>query len=226
MQRYIHERKVARNARIGRVLVFGGLGAMAIGVLISLRQPYPVDLVFGLLFLGMVASQIGFPMRNRWDRKPRIDQVLDEHLKGLDQRYAVFHYALGASHVLVSPAGLFAVIARLEDGEVSFSNGRWERRLERAGLLRRRGVRQIRGIERDSEVEVERVRRYLERTLEPPQIRPLIVFLHSRAKLALAETPQLATHLKKLKSTLRKLPKAATLSQSQIDQLGTKFSLP
>jgi hypothetical protein len=225
MQSYINERVVKRNARLGRIMVFGGLGAMVIGVLISLQQPYPVNLVFGLLFLGMIASQIGFPLRNRWDREPRIDQVLDEHLKGLDQRFVVFHYFLGASHALVSPAGLFAVIPRFEDGVISYSDGEWQRTLQRRGLLRRGGTRLIRGLSRETEAEIERLRKHLRRALDPPQIQPLIVFVHSQASLELSGFPLPVSHLKKLKSTLRKLPKAATLTQSQVNDLALDLGL-
>lgn len=225
MQSYLDDRKVKRNARLARLLSFGGLGVMGLGVLISLQQPYPFDLSFGLLLLGMIASQIGLPMRNRWDRQPRIDQVLDDHLKGLDQRYAVFHYALGASHALVSPAGLFAIIPRLEEGEISYSDGRWQRELQPRGLLRRGGVRRLTGIERSSELEVERLRKVLGRSLDPPDVQPLVVFMHSRATLQSELTPIPASHLKKLKSTLRRLPKTATLTPAQVSDLASQFSL-
>jgi hypothetical protein len=37
--------------------------------------------------------------------------------------------------------------------------------------------------------------------------------------MEIRESPELATHLKKLKSSLRKLPKAQTLSERQIKEL-------
>ena len=127
MQQYINSAKVKRNARLARILSFGGLAVMGLGLLISFRPPYRIDLVLGLFLVGILASQIGLPMRNRWDRRPRIDEILDGALKGLDQRFAIFHYSLGARHVLVCPGGVFAVIPRVENGLIRSSDGLWTR---------------------------------------------------------------------------------------------------
>lgn len=97
MRQYINSAKVNRNARLSRILSFGGLGIMGLGLLLSfrLRPQDRFELVLGLFLIGILASQIGQPMRNRWDRRPRLDEILDGALKGLDRRFAIFHYALG-----------------------------------------------------------------------------------------------------------------------------------
>ncbi|MFQ5943469.1 MAG: hypothetical protein ACE5JF_07945 [Anaerolineales bacterium] len=216
MRQYIDSPKVKRNARLARILSFGGLGIMGLGLLISFRPPYRVDLVLGLFFIGILASQIGLPMRNRWDRQPRVDEVLDDALKGLDQRFAIFHYALGARHVLICPGGVFSLIPRVEDGKIGYSDGRWTRATSKAGLFRRSGTRSIRGIERESAVEVDRA---ASRLNLPFPVRSLIVFLHHNAVMNIREAPELTSHVKKLKNSIRKLPKAETLSEQQIAQL-------
>ena len=216
MQQYINSAKVKRNARIARILSFGGLAVMGLGLLISFRPPYRTELVLGLFLVGIVASQIGLPMRNRWDRRPRVDEILDGALKGLDRRFAIFHYSLGARHILVCPGGVFAVIPRVENGLISYSDGSWTRTTNKAGLLRRAGTRRLRGIESEIASEVDRAGSRLNL---PFAVRPFIVFLHAGAEMDIRESPELATHLKKLKSSLRKLPKAQTLSERQIKQL-------
>lgn len=224
MQRYTNSARIRRYALIARVLAFGGLGLMGVAVVVSLRQPYPVDLVFGLLLVGMLASQIGLPLRNRWDREPRFDQVLDENLKGLDKRYVLFHHYLGASHLLLCPAGLFALLPRLEEGKIEFVDGQWQRTVPKGGFLRRGGVKRIRGVEGDASAAIGRAQRRLSRYLEPPPVQPLLVFMHHSAELRLDGAPIPATHLKKLKNTLRKLPKGDGLAPDQvqtlIDELG------
>jgi hypothetical protein len=216
MRQHIDSKKVKRNARLARILSFGGLGIMGLGLLISFQPPYRIDLVLGLFLVGIFASQIGLPMRNRWDRRPRIDEILDSALKGLDQRYAIFHYLLGARHVLISPGGVFAVIPRVENGLIKYSDGHWTRTTNKSGLLRRAGTRRIRGIEPEIASEVDRASSRLNL---PFAVRPLIVFLHAGAEMDVREGPELATHLKKLKSALRKLPKAQSLSEQQVEQL-------
>jgi hypothetical protein len=216
MRQHINSAKVKRNALLSRILSFGGLGIMGLGLLISFRPPYRIDLVLGLFLVGILASQIGLPMRNRWDRRPRIDEILDGALKGLDQRFAIFHYSLGARHVLICPGGVFAVIPRVEDGVINYSDGSWTRTTSRGGLFRRAGTRRIRGIEQEAASEVDRAASFLNL---PFAVRPFIVFLHAGAEMEVREGPEIATHIKKLKSAVRKLPKAQSLSERQVERL-------
>jgi hypothetical protein len=211
--------KVRRYATISRVLSFGGMGIMGIGLVVSFRQSTRLDGVLGLFLAGMIASQLGIPMRNRWDRHPRIDELLDRALKGLDSRFAIFHYSLGASHVVICPAGIFALLPRFEDGEVEYRDGRWVRTVQKRGRLRRGGIRRIDGLDRQAAAEVERLQRRLVRKLGQAQIPPvdsLVVFLHTAAEIRSDGAPTRAVHLKKLKDSLRRLPKGQTLSESQL----------
>jgi hypothetical protein len=222
MRQYIDSAKVKRNARLARALSFGGLGIMGLGLLISFRPPYRIDLVLGLFVIGILASQIGLPMRNRWDRQPRIDEVLDDALKGLDQRFAIFHYTRGTRHLLACPGGVFALIPRVDDGKIAFTDGKWTQTTSKGGLLRRAGTRTLRGIESEADSEANRA---TSRLNLPFPVRPYIVFMHASAEVDIREAPVLASHLKKLKTALRKLPKAETLSEKQISQLATDYGL-
>ncbi|MGH2620239.1 MAG: hypothetical protein ACRDHG_06660 [Anaerolineales bacterium] len=216
-------RKVRRYATISRVLSFGGMGIMGVGLVVSFRQTTRLDAVLGLFLAGMIASQLGIPMRNRWDRHPRIDELLDQALKGLDGRFAIYHYALGASHAVVCPAGIFALLPRFENGAVEYREGRWLRTTQSRGRLRRGGIRRIDGLDRQAAAEAERLQRRLMRRLGSTQIQPvdpLVVFLHSEADVRSDGAPTRAVHLKKLKEALRKLPKGQTLSDSQLQMLG------
>lgn len=213
MRQYIDSAKVKRNARIARILSFGGLASMGLGLVISFQNPTDTRPVLGLFLVGILTSQIGQPMRNRWDRRPRIDELLDGALKGLDQRFAIFHYSLGARHLLICPGGVFALIPRAEAGKIEYNDGSWTRTTSRGSLFRRAGTRSIRGIEREADAEVDRANSRLD---FPFSVRPLFVFMHSNAEMNVNQAPAIASHLKKLKSSIRRLPKAETLSQKQI----------
>ncbi len=192
---------------------------MGIGLVVSFRQTTRLDGVLGLFLAGMIASQLGIPMRNRWDRRPRVDELLDRALKGLDGRFSIFHYSLGASHAVICPAGIFVLLPRFEDGVVEYRDGRWVRTLQKRGRLRRGGIRRIDGLDRQAAAEADRLQRRLVRKLgqaQIPPVDPLVVFLNSAAELRPDGAPTQAVHLKKLKATLRQLPKAPTLSESQL----------
>jgi hypothetical protein len=228
MQRYADERMIKRNGTLGKVLTFGGLGVMVLGLVISVSQPQQANLVLAMALVGVLASQLGLAFYTRWGRRPRMDEILDEALKGLDGRYALFHYSLGTSHLLVTPAGLFAVTPRLEEGEITYQDGAWTQHRERAGVRRRPGTRALKGVEQSARVEADAAAQALRRRLgeaDAIPVQPLLVFMHPRATLRAKDTPIPAYHAKKIKEGLRAMPKAATLGEAQMKGLAVALHL-
>ena len=227
MRRFLHESKVKNYARLGRILGYGGLGVMGLGFVLSFRQPYDVTQVFTIFLIGMLGSQIGLPLVNRWGRHPRVDEVLDGALRGLDARFGLFHYSLGADHALITPGGVFALVPRVEAGQIEFGPGGWQRTSAR----RRGGLgkpRKIRGVDRAVELDVSALQRKLAKLAGDAQLPPvnaILVFLHSGAEVEEKGSPHLATHVKKLKNLLRKLPKAPSLSEQDIDRFAEQLGL-
>ncbi len=228
MQRYADDRTIARNGRIGRILTFGGLGIMAVGLVASILWPKEVNLVLGSAFVGIFGSQFGMLYYNKWGRRPRVDELVDDALKGLDNRFAVFHYKLGTNHALISPAGVFALIPRWDRGEVSYRQGKWTLFQEKGGMLRRAGEHPLRGVESSTQAEVDALAHALKKKLERAEAVPaqaLLVFMHPKASLKVKGTPMLAVHVKKLKETLRQLPKGPTLTEDEVRALAAKLGL-
>lgn len=228
MQRYADDRAIVRNGRFGRILTFGGLGVMAVGLVASIVWPKEVNLVLGSAFVGIFGSQFGMVYYNKWGRHPRVDEIVDDALKGLDNRFAVFHYKLGTNHALVSPAGVFALVPRWDQGEVSYRDGKWTLFQEKGGMLRRAGVRPLRGVEASAKAESDSLEYALKKKLGRPDDIPaqaLLVFMHPKATLKAKGTPMLAVHAKKLKETLRQLPKGPTLTEDEVHTLAAKLGL-
>jgi hypothetical protein len=228
MQRYADDRTILRNGRIGRILTFGGLGVMAIGLVGSIVWPKAVNLVLGSAFVGIFGSQFGMLYYNKWGRRPRVDEIVDDTLKGLDGRFSVFHYKLGTNHALISPAGVFALIPRWEKGDVSYRDGKWSVFQDKGGMLRRSGQHVVRGVEPSAQAEVDALAYAIKKRLEMPEAFPvqaLLVFLHPKASVKGKGSSMLAVHAKKLKETLRQLPKGQTLSEEEIRTLAAKLGL-
>jgi len=225
MIRYANERVILRNGRLGRIMTFGGLGVLVLGLVLSVAYPAQVNAVLGIALVGVLSSQFGMVFYNRWSRRPRMDEVLDDSVKGLDGRYALFHYTLSSPHVLATPAGVFALVPRLDEGEVTWEDGAW--RLTRAG----RGAakpRLLRGIEAAAQTEADAAAGALRKRLPDqtlPQVKPMLVFLNPKATVHAKQAPLLAVHAKKLKETLRQLPKTASLSEDQLKELASRLGL-
>lgn len=218
-----NESLVRRNARIASISMLAGLLVLVGGIFVSFRLPtgenptLQFNLSMILLLVGFTLSQVGIYFSNRWGRRPRPDQLLDQALKGLDGRYSIYHYLLPAAHVLIGPAGVWVLFPRHQRGTISFSKGRWRQR--GGGLLL--GYLKLfaqEGLGRpDVEIagETEALKRYLTKVLPEgtslPEIQAALVFTNPRTEIDIAEDenpPAEAVPLGKLKEMIRKAGKA------------------
>ncbi len=226
MRLYHNERLIKRNKFLGRTMMFGGLGASFAAVIIVFLQPTLLSLAFGLMLAGGLFSQLGTAVHNRFGRSPRIDEVLDDSLKGLGDNYTMFHYYLGTSHALFTPAGAFALIPRDEKGEVRYESDQWILKLGKRRFGRSQKV--LKDLKRNAARETNALKRALSKKLpnssEIP-VNPLLVFIADEATLKLDGSPIPASHCKKLKSYLRRLERSKSLTAEEIHQLARSYNL-
>jgi hypothetical protein len=228
MQHYINQGLVRRNRSLGRFMMFGGLGASLIAVVISFVAPLYIFIALGLMLAGGLTSQVGTALYNRFGRSPRIDEIIDDSLKGLDDRFAVFHFLLGSRHVILTPSGALAVIPRVERGQIDFDDGHWFQTPPRRRLSLGNRRRELKDIVPETEREIRRLERALARHMadhDPITINALVVFLADDAQLDIgSRTPLLAAHRKKVKNLLRALPKQASLNEKEIRTLAARLT--
>ncbi|MCJ7514110.1 MAG: hypothetical protein MUO23_14245 [Anaerolineales bacterium] len=227
MKRLADERMISRNARLGKILLYGGLVIMAGGMFVVSRNPEWSTYALAPALAGLMAIQFGSAFMSRWSRRPRLDEIADEALKGLDGRYALIHYKLATPHALFTPSGVYALILRTEDGELRFRNGRWERTTEGRGL-RRGGTRTLRSVETlaraDADAMASALRKRLPEGAQIP-VEPLLMFIHNRAVVHGESSPIPAFHAKKAKEALRRQPKRPGLTEEQLARLSASLRL-
>jgi hypothetical protein len=219
MQRYANDRAIQRKAKLGKILTYGGLGIVIVILILSFSQEQLTNTLLIVTLIGMILSQYGIFLDNRWGKHPRIDEAFDQALKGLDSRHAIFHYELGANHVLIAPSGIFALVPFVLDGEINFDGQNWYQTRMRRGKERKRAIRNL---TTDASVEIRSLNKSLQKRFvdqEYPEGNPILVFLHNKAIVNAEHAPIPAVHLKKLKGLIRKLDKGPTLDQGKIQQL-------
>jgi hypothetical protein len=169
----------------------------------------------GCLLLGIVTSSLGFYYMNRWVRVPRADQVLEQGLKGFDDRYQLYNYVLPAPHVLLSPSGLFVLTTMGQDGVIRYEGGKFHRAWSAGRILR---------FLADGDAQVLALQHYLDRNgaAEGVQIQNVIVFFHPRADIVATDPPRPVVVPKGLKRAIRKGPEGA-LSSAQCRNLEELF---
>lgn len=221
MQRFANDVAINRKAKIGTYLTLGGFGLLIVSLVLSFRFETVTYLSLGSALIGVIFTQTGVSLSNKWGRSPRVDEIIDGALKGMGSEYALYHYSLGSDHVLFTPSKAFVLIPYLQEGEISYEDGKWWEAKERRGKLRRKAIKRIQS---DSEMDVRSTKRKISRLVPDEtetEIAPLLVFLHPKAKLKAQGSIPPAVHHKKLKSYLRKnkvgslsMPIVAKISES------------
>jgi hypothetical protein len=221
MNIYRNEKVIKRNARIAQFATLGGLAVLAGGMFISFRYPEQFAISLGALLLGFILSQVGIFYSNRWGRRPRPDELIDQSLKGLDKKYALYHYVTPVSHLLVGPSGIWILLPYYQRGTITFAKGRWQ---QKGGNLYLKIFAQE-GLGRpDLEVsgETASLHDYLKKRLpeeEIPPVQAALVFTNPKVSIDIPEEeqpPAEAIAIKDLKELIRKSGKGKGLTMDKV----------
>lgn len=223
----INEKLIRRNTRIAQVASLSGLLILIAGMVISFTRPELISYSFLALLVGFLLSQVGIFFTNRYGRRPRPDEILDTALKGLDNKYALYHYLTPASHLLVGPAGMWVILTRHQRGTVTFSKKRW--RLRGGGLLQTylRVFAQENLGRPDLEMmnEIDNLQKYLKKRLpdvDVPAIDAALIFTNDEIDIQISEEDQpIAPTLQvsKLKEFMRKKAKNKPISMDKVKEI-------
>jgi len=224
MKAITNEKLIKRNGRLGQIATFSGLLVLVGGMFVSFRYPSFSAFAWVALLIGFALSQIGLYFGNRWGRRPRPDELIDQGLKGLSDQYSIYHYTSPAAHLLVGPSGLWVILPYHQIGKIVYEKGRWK---QKGGSFMQRYLRVFaqEGLgrpETEAAAEVESISRFLKKNFPEesiPDPRPVLVFTSEKAELEVENAPLPAIQMKKLKETVRKTDKENTIPPLLLGQI-------
>jgi hypothetical protein len=228
---------IKRNALIGKAAGYISFGSIAIFiyVFITVSNQVPTQSQFywtiASVLLALIFSQVSMYFTDRWGRKPRVDEMVDRSLKGLGRDYTIYHYVTPAAHLLVGPAGIWALVTYNQAGTITYERKRWRQRGGGfvQGYLRLFGQGNIGRPDLEADSEITLTRRHLERQLNGKQvtIQPALVFLHPQAKIDVGtETPIPAFTPKEIKEFMRRTAKEKPIAPDIIDAVRALLPAP
>ncbi len=232
MNIYRNEKVIKRSSRIAQLSTLGGLAVLAGGMYISFRHPEQFAISMSALMLGFILSQVGIFYSNRFGRRPRLDELIDQALKGLDNKFAIYHYVTPVSHLLVGPTGIWILLPYYQRGTISFAKGRWQQKGANWYLK----IFAQEGLGRpDLELsgETSALQNYLQKLLpeqELPEPQVALVFTNPRVKIEISEDeqpPAQTVYIKDLKEAMRKASKGKGITMDKVKQIqGALPALP
>lgn len=214
---------IQRNKKIGSITTFVALGILAIGLFYSFSKPEQITITFGALLLGFLLSQIGIYYTSRWGRSPRPDELLTSALKGLEDKYVLYHYKAGVPHLLIGPAGIWGLIPVNAGGTITFDINRMRFRQKGGNFyFKLFGQESIGRPETEAQYIASDFAKFAKRNfpeIELPEIQTVLVFTNKKVELEIDESPIPAVTLEKLKDFIRKRSKEKSAPINLIHQI-------
>ena len=219
-----NERIIKRNNRIAGIGVLGGLASVVASIIISMRYQDLIGWSYAILFIGFVFLQFGLYFMNRYGRRPRPDELLDLGLKGLDDRYTIYHYNSPVPHLLIGPAGVWILLPYFQNGKITFEKNRFRLRGGGflAGYMRIFGQEGIGRPDLDSATEADAMLKFFKKYLpemDLPEINKLMVMTSDRIDIDVENPSIPIVYAKKIKDFIRKSAKKKELKPDIIQSI-------
>lgn len=181
-----------RRASLAHTASLGGLLILLGSVAVSLWKPELIWVSGAMLFGGGAAAMVGIYFANRWVKKPRPEDILDQALKGLSDQHRIYHYTPYGDHILLTPNGVVILEAVNLEGQFSYADGRWKQRLTMGRALRFLVEERLGDPIREAQSQMQALERYLAVDLPtdtPIPLQALIIFTHPLAEVKAEKSP-------------------------------------
>lgn len=215
---------VKRRKRLARLMVFIGLLVLISSFFLTfyLQQ---VFISYIPLILGFILFNSGMQGTTKWSNRPRPDEVLDNQLRRLNDRYTLIHYpnirGYRPEHLLVYPGGLVVITTRIVMGQVRVENNRWHRSGKRLLSFFNFGGPQLGNPTLECERQQSALRDFIQTNALPGEdvIEGMIAFLSPRAELEVISSDLTVVTAPELLDAVRDLGTEALLPTKQREEI-------
>jgi hypothetical protein len=222
MKVIVNNTLVNRNKKIGQVCTVGSLVVLGLGLYMSFKPQYYTYSVIALI-LGFILSQVGIFYGSRWGRSPRPDEVVSQKMKGLSDKYSVYHFVTAVPHLLLGPAGIWILMPFYQGGTIVYDEAKERWRQKKANLYLRIFAQENLGRpELEIKSSKEEFEKYLNKNFPGvtfPPVNVALVFTNPKVEIEAQNAPVPTLPVEKLKDYLRKVSKESPVAEEQIRAL-------
>lgn len=220
---------INRNKKIGQILTYTAIGVLVLGLILSLNGSVQnITYSYLALIIGFLISQFGIYFSNKFGRSPRPDEMVSAALKGLDDRYSLYHYATSVSHLLVGPSGVWVILPFNQPGTITFEKGKYR---QKGGnwylkIFAQEGLGRP---EKEAEYSMDDIKKFFSRQMDTekiPTINPLLLFTNPKASVKVTDAPYATVEAEKVKDFLRKKAKDNAFPLEKVEEVNSVIVLP
>lgn len=218
-----NEKLIKNRNTAGQVITISSLVVLGLGLYLSFQDNL-ISLALLALIVGFILSQIGIFMGNRWGKSPRPDEVISASLKGLDDKYSLYHYMTGIPHLLIGPVGVWNIIPYQQGGTIIFDQkkNRWKQKGGNV-YLKLFAQESLGRPDLDVNAYLSDLNKYLKKAAPDSlgEIKPqtLLLFTNEKVILQVEDTQQPAIKPEKMKDFFRRIAKSDAVDMKLIDEL-------
>ena len=229
MKIFANDKLINRNKKISQYILFISFAVLLAGFVLTFNNPDPSKLGWAYLILipGYILVQISIYFANRWGRSPRPDEIISQSLKGLDDKYSLFHYKTEVSHLLIGPAGIWIIIPYYQSGQISYDSQKKRYRQKGGGNIFTKtfGQEGIGDIEHNSKLQRNNLKKYFTKLSIPyyTKFNVINIFYDEKVDLVIKNAPDPTLRADKLKSYLRKYAKKNPANNDEIEKIIKKL---
>jgi len=217
-------KKIERNYKIGLYTSLGSLGFLVGAVILTISgidRPDYTLYSFIAMATGLILSQVGVYFANRWGKSPRVDERISQGLKGLDDRYTLYHYTTPVPHLLTGPSGIWVLTPEYQSGTITYEKNRY--RQQGIGFFARVvGQEGLGRPELEANSYKEDFQNYLKKSLpedSQPPVHTIILFTNPKASVQVQDSPIPTMHVEKLKDFVRRKAKEEPANLNAVRQV-------
>lgn len=216
---------IKRRQRISRAMVLIGVVALGSSIVITFMAPTLLVPAYAVLIIGFLGFNGGMQQLAKWNRNPRADQLLDERLRRLNDRYTLIHYSDATrghpEHILVYPGGLLVITTREVQGQITVKDNRWKRAGGRLLMLFGMSGPQLGNPTAETERDQGTLRSLLQSNDLPGEdlVDGLIAFIHPRAQLDVISSDLTVVNSDGLLNAVRELGTENALTTKERDDI-------
>jgi hypothetical protein len=213
---------INRNKRIGQILTFSAIAVLVLGLILSLNGKVEnITYSYMALIIGFLISQFGIYFSNKFGRSPRPDELVSAALKGLDDRYSLYHYATATPHLLVGPSGVWVLLPFNQPGTITYEKGKYK---QKGGnwylkLFAQEGLGRP---EKEAQYALEDVQKFFTKQMDAdsvPTVTPILLFTNPKVVVKAADAPYPTVDAEKAKDFLRKKAKDNAFSLEKVEKV-------
>lgn len=218
------QKKINRYSKIGMYTSLASLAFLFAAIALAFTSTSRADLTnysFLAMVVGLILSQVGVYFANRWGKSPRVDERISQGLKGLDDRYVLYHYTAPVPHLLTGPSGIWVITPQYQGGTITYEKNRYKQ--QGVGFLSRIiGQEGVARPDMEAKSYQEDMQKFLKKSMtdeKMPEIYPVIVFTSPKASVQASEAPVPTLHVDKLKDFVRRKAKEVPANMNTMQQV-------